>query len=76
MKLRESGGLKLFVGILDSRTSADAELHDCVIDSIRNFAYDNTSLMVFQNEGGFYMEHEILFCGQLIEGAFLAIQFC
>ena len=53
MKLRECGGLKLFVKILLSRSSADAELHDSVIESIRNFAYDNSSLIMLQNEGKF-----------------------
>ena len=51
VKLREIGGLRLLVRVLTSRTSADSELHDVVIESIKNFAYDDNSLLVLQNEG-------------------------
>jgi hypothetical protein len=51
VKLREIGGLRLFVRVLTGRSSADSDLHDVVIESIKNFAYDDKSLMVLQNEG-------------------------
>ncbi len=50
MKLRNSGGLRLFVSILRD-TNEDPSLQDKVIKSLMQFAYDDLGLKVLQQEG-------------------------
>ena len=49
MKLRNLGGCRLFVNVLNDPTRAS--LHDRVINSLLQFTYDNQSLNVLMNEG-------------------------
>ena len=66
VKLRELGGLKIFVRVLKSRSGVDRDLHDVIIQCIKNFAYDNTSLIVLQNEGDNPSSFFVYFCPFLI----------
>ncbi len=49
MKLRESGGLKLFVSILGSTDRSS--LHPRIVNSLLQYGYDESSLRVLQQEG-------------------------
>ena len=49
MKLRESNGLKLFVTILND--SAKSNLHERIINSLLQLAYDEKGLLALQIEG-------------------------
>ncbi len=49
MKLRECGGLRLFVRLLGDPSKS--RLHDRVINSLLQYSYDDASLLVLQEEG-------------------------
>jgi len=49
MKLREFGGLRLFVALLDDQESS--ALHERIVNSLLQYAYDDLSLRVLQHVG-------------------------
>lgn len=49
MKLRECGGLALFIRLLNDPSKES--LHDRVINSLLQFAYDDLGLRVLQHHG-------------------------
>ena len=49
MKLREYGGLALFIRLLNDPSKES--LHDRVINSLLQFAYDDLGLRVLQHHG-------------------------
>lgn len=51
MKLRDTGGLRLFVNILGGRSEDLTVIHYKIIKSLMQFAYDDLGLKVLQNEG-------------------------
>ena len=51
VKLRETGGCKLFVEVLGSEEEDLSKMKDMILNSLMQFIYDNSSLNVLMNEG-------------------------